>query len=358
MEDYIVRAIVEDVPVGLIVIDESGEVIATNLAASSITGVSREDLVNRPLGELFFAREINSDFNNIIVDTIMNRHVHHHDEVYYTRPDGVRRYLSITSSFLRHGETLGIVILMDDRTEEHECIEREKRLLIERTRLEHERAETLKNFAMSVAHQVRNPLVPIAGYSRRMLDTRDEADTEHGYLVNISEGAARIEHIIDSVGEYSELDTVAPIMVDFMNLYREQKTEIDARSEEDGRSVDWRISIEQDRVYVDPYYFGIVLRELFRNAYEAYPAKHRDVIVDIQLIPDGDHVELRISDYGTGFSPEHRPYLFDAFFTTKLRNTGMGLAKVLRIVQEHKGTVDITLTDDTTTTIVRLPRTP
>ena len=68
-------------------------------------------------------------------------------------------------------------------------------------------------------------------------------------------------------------------------------------------------------------------------------------------------VEIRIEDTGVGIKPEHLSRIFDLYFTTKERGTGIGLSRVYRIIQMHDGEVDVQSTPGRGTTFrVLLPR--
>jgi signal transduction histidine kinase len=68
-------------------------------------------------------------------------------------------------------------------------------------------------------------------------------------------------------------------------------------------------------------------------------------------------VEIRVEDTGVGIKPEHLSRIFDLYFTTKERGTGIGLSMVYRIIQMHDGEVEVQSTPGRGTTFrVRLPR--
>src|SRR5690606_23813650 len=74
----------------------------------------------------------------------------------------------------------------------------------------------------------------------------------------------------------------------------------------------------------------------------------------------GPYVKLRISDTGSGISPDHLTHLYEPFFTTKQagEGTGLGLATVFGIIQEHNGAIEVQSTlGEGTTFVMYLPRT-
>jgi signal transduction histidine kinase len=76
----------------------------------------------------------------------------------------------------------------------------------------------------------------------------------------------------------------------------------------------------------------------------------------VYLDSDSDYIIIRVSDTGSGIPAENIPYVFDPFFTTNSRGTGLGLSVVLRIVKNYKGKIEVEKSDATGTTFcIRLP---
>jgi len=101
-----------------------------------------------------------------------------------------------------------------------------------------------------------------------------------------------------------------------------------------------------------------VLRQAFLNlALNACQAMPDGGTLRIQGKPSGRRVQVLLSDTGTGILPEHLDKIFDLYFTTKPKGSGIGLSMVYRIVQMHDGEIDIESTPGKGTTFrVLLPR--
>jgi signal transduction histidine kinase len=97
------------------------------------------------------------------------------------------------------------------------------------------------------------------------------------------------------------------------------------------------------------------LLNLAQNAVQAMPRGGR---LRMACGPGKDgRVELRIQDTGTGIAPENLAKIFDLYFTTKKRGSGIGLSLVFRTIQLHNGDIDVESTVGTGTTfVIRLPR--
>ncbi len=102
-----------------------------------------------------------------------------------------------------------------------------------------------------------------------------------------------------------------------------------------------------------------LLRQAFLNlAQNAVQAMARGGRLRLSAAPGREgRVEVRVSDTGEGIAPEHLARIFDLYFTTKKRGSGIGLSLVFRTVQLHNGDIDVESTVGTGTTfVIKLPR--
>ncbi len=340
IKPIILRNIWESLPVGLMVIDPGGEVITINRAASEILGYSLEAFEGKGWGDLFFDDEKNTGFNQIIIDIIQERKVNLKRSATYVTPAGKILQLSITGSFLREdGEIAGIVVLINDVTELHQAHAIEKTVLEEKSALQHERAESIKNLAEGVAHQIRNPVTAIGGFSMRILNKLDQDDPNRAYLEAILKETKRLEDVVTAVGSYTKLLQIEPKRVAISEVLEKAKAGLSRREAELSKKIEWTVQSEPIEVIIDPGLFTHALNELFLNALEF--CKEDQVSIEVSVFEDANRANVEIKDSGTGISEQDRPYIFDPFFTTKAVGVGMGLCKVKRIISEHNGEITV-----------------
>jgi len=340
IKPVILRNIWESLPVGLMVIDPGGEVITINRTTSEILGYPLEAFEGKGWGDLFFDDEKNTGFNQIIIDIIQERRVNLKRSASYVTSAGKILQLSITGSFLREeGEIAGIVVLINDVTELHQAHAIEKTVLEEKSALQHERAESIKNLAEGVAHQIRNPVTAIGGFSMRILNKMDQDDPNRAYLEAILKGTKRLENVVTAVGHYTKLLQIEPKKVAISEILAEAQAGVSRREAELSKKIEWTVQSEPIEVMIDPGLFTHALNELFLNALEF--CKEDQVSIEVSVLEGVNRVNLEIKDSGTGISEQDRPYIFDPFFTTKAVGVGMGLCKVKRIISEHKGEITV-----------------
>jgi two-component system, NtrC family, sensor kinase len=101
-----------------------------------------------------------------------------------------------------------------------------------------------------------------------------------------------------------------------------------------------------------------VFLNLVINAVEAMP-RGGELTVRTSLSPDGDWVSIAFCDQGTGLSQQARAHLFEPFYTTKQRGTGLGLSVSYGIIEQHGGSIDVDTSEGRGSCFtVRLPTGP
>lgn len=341
MEPVIINNILESMPIGLIVLNVKGEIVASNAAATDTLGYTRREIMSKAWAELFFDRGENEDFNQIIVDVIINHQKNLHRTVSYVNPTGDRLQLSITSSFLRERHaTVGVVVLIDDITELHRLHENEKRAFEYKERLQRERVASLNHFAMSIAHQVRNPIMSMGGFANRLLKNIDNPQRHMtSYLEPILHGISRLEAILKAVEDYCS--TVkrdrTPASLDY--IIDQVRSDLDARAAALNKRINWSIRISVQGISLNYPSFFQSLREVIVNSLESFDGEECDI--EIVAKKEDHFLILEIKDSGSGIKEEDLPFIFDPFFSTKTRNIGMGLCKAKRIIEEENGNIQM-----------------
>jgi two-component system sensor histidine kinase HydH len=212
---------------------------------------------------------------------------------------------------------------------------------LEEARLRADRAErmaALGRLAGGLAHEIRNPLGSIAG-SIRLLKTGSGLTDEDRELCDIVEREA------------ARLDDLVTDMVDLTRARPPELTEVDAaqvaqdvvalasRSGRAGSDVEvvYR-GVESALIRADAAQLRQLVWNLMRNGVQASSAG--DTVTVTLEIHDGTAL-LLVEDRGIGIDEEAREQIFDAFFTTRSKGTGVGLAVVKRIADEHRFAIDV-----------------
>ena len=252
-------------------------------------------------------------------------------------------HLSVTISALEREavkeshEPPGFVIVLEDTSE----------------LLRAQKSAAWNEVARRVAHEIKNPLTPIALSAERMRRLLDRfgAATSPSERREIEE---RFEKCTETI--VREVQTLGTLVDEFAQFARFPAANPQAADLNDvveaaldvfqGRLGGIRIEKDLEGnlppVFVDPDKFKRVVVNLIDNAAEAIEGSHvREIFIGTAPGAVSDAVELTVADSGPGISAEDKEKLFLPYFSTKKRGTGLGLAIVNRILTEHQATIRV-----------------
>jgi signal transduction histidine kinase len=305
-------AVLEALPVGVVVRDAGGRVQRVNRNLVETIGVDPAEVIGqREIPTLTTAR---AQRGRVLVAN--------------DRP----LQLDLRRSVVRRadGETLGTVEIVDDRTELEELTERVHAM---------DKVAALGTMAGGIAHEIRNPLNAVAGFAEmlelRLASSDDEKAIRWSQL--IVRGAAEANAIITSL-----LTITTPESIDLETLDAKSLIEEALETAREFSSLCSTNSIIHVHANC-PAFAGDriklrqALRNLIANAQDAAPGK--ELIVEAAL--ENDEVILSVSDAGPGIAPELRRRVLDPFFTTRAEGCGLGLALTNTIANLHGGRLDI-----------------
>lgn len=340
LKPAVIDAIIDSMPVGVLVVGPRGEMLMTNATAEDLLGYSQEQLLSGGWADLFITETGNVEFNQVFLDVIRQELVHLKRSVPYERPDGKVLWLVVNSSYLKHGEeTLGVVVLITDVSDRHRFYTREKELMLHNSRIQEERGEGLKHLALSVSHQIRNPVMNIGGFSNLLLRKSDLSEECRERLTTILSEAQRLESIVKAVADYASLPPVKPQTVHALGLMEAACADLLARADKLGKKVKLSEDAPKAEVVADPVLLKRALDELLKNAMEFSPQE--EVAVEAVLSKHQDGFSIVVTNKGATIAEDDLPFVFDPFFTTKSQGVGMGLAVALRIAKEHRGELTV-----------------
>ncbi|MEW6418092.1 MAG: ATP-binding protein [Nitrospirota bacterium] len=337
--------ILQSVPSGVMSFDEELRVTKVNLSAEKILEIKGEMIVGRHHSEVL---------NKPITDLLSDGKVVERGQISYTTPSGKRIWLGLTLSPLRDRENraIGQILIFTDLTH-LKAIESQMEL---RSRL-----SSLGEISAGIAHELRNPMGVIAGYTKLLSKKVDNS----------------LKSTVDAISK--EIVVMDRIIYDFLSFAKPAELNIS--------DIDLKSIIENcievvigERTNIN-LYLGInelpiikgdevLLRQAFtnliQNAVEAMPQGGKLAIEASALTGTtstgststgsvGDFLDILISDTGHGIAEDIIDKIFLPFFTTKEKGTGLGLAIVHKIVVSHGGNIFAESGEKGTTFRIRLP---
>jgi signal transduction histidine kinase len=204
----------------------------------------------------------------------------------------------------------------------------------EQLRLELERKEHLARLgAMSavLAHEIRNPLASLKGHAQLLAEEPHDARTA-AQIDRVVKDAIRLEVLTNDLLQFARSGSVQASPSSPTEVLESAALAVDA-----GRV---RVTAEgaPDRWSLDPGRMEQVLVNLLDNALRVTPA---DKKVMAEVVSSGKELVYTVRDHGPGVPPAQRARIFDAFHTTNVRGTGLGLAVARRIVELHGGRIEV-----------------
>jgi two-component system, NtrC family, sensor histidine kinase HydH len=221
-----------------------------------------------------------------------------------------------------------------------EASSRELTLIRERM-LESDRLAAMSSMAEGLAHEIRNPLVSIGGFARRISKQVAPEDSLKQYADVIVDEVGRLEKILRQMFDYTG-DALGYFQEHEINKLVEDALTLIQRDLEKFNIQVIKEYAELPPVYCDERQIKLVFYNIFQNAQQAM---EKGGILTVRTFPmektDGLYAAISVSDTGGGIAPELVYNIFNPFFTTKEQGTGLGLSIAQRIVSRHYGDIEI-----------------
>jgi two-component system nitrogen regulation sensor histidine kinase NtrY len=313
------EAILESIPTGVISIASDGSIRRVNRAlgrmfpASQVTAATRlEDL---------FSREDTAEIKYLMKRARRTGLASRELEM---RTERQTLHLAVTVSALEEKLTSGFVIVLEDTSE----------------LLRAQKAAAWHEVARRVAHEIKNPLTPIALSAERisLQLERLQLPSENRRILNecaatISRSVESVKTLVDEFSQFARFPAAQPVRSDLNEVVESALAVFNGRL--DGIDMQVHLTPGLPPVNIDKDQFQRVVVNLVDNAAEAM----QDALVKRLFITTQpgapESVDLVIADTGCGISPDEKEKLFLPYFSTKGRGTGLGLAIVNHILADH-----------------------
>ena len=241
--------------------------------------------------------------------------------------------VATTVATLQHdGERLGYVLVFEDLSD----------------LLKGQKQAAWREVARRVAHEIKNPLTPIALSAdriRRHLKRGANPDQSSLHTIDscaetIAGAVETVRTLVDEFSTLARFPTSQPLPSNINGIVENALALFDGRL--DNIRVRARLAADLPKVMADPEAIKRALANLLDNAAEAMMGSAlREIHISTAMVTSGDAVEIVICDTGHGVTRELKERLFLPYFSTKQRGTGLGLAIVSRIIEDHHGSIRV-----------------
>ncbi|HUD74769.1 MAG TPA: ATP-binding protein [Terracidiphilus sp.] len=319
------ETIIETIPSGVVTLDGKGAVLQSNRAFAALMGRRVDFGLGGEKIESLFPADCAEDLAGVI------RRGHRMGAAFteIEVPVGGRiLHLAITSARFELTQSQpGTVLVVEDTTE----------------LLRAQRQLAWKEVAQRVAHEIKNPLTPIALSAERISKHLDRAQPDSPAIIRkcsevILGCVGTLRTLVAQFSALAEFPAPQPRACDINQVTEEALALFAGRL--NGITVQLDLEPGLPPVLADPEAIRRALANLIDNAAEAMQGSLLRVLgLRSSLSEDGASVEVEVSDTGHGLTDEIRERLFLPFYSTKQRGTGLGLSIAARIVQEHGGSL-------------------
>ena len=318
------EALVKNMPIGLIAMDEQGKIATCNEKAQAVLKASCSDSLGREALTLLPA-----PLQKILAELPASGGFLERD-IQLTSAQGKEQiWEAIAAGLMDEGIPAGRILLLRDVTNI-------RQLENEVTRSRH--LNSIGSLAAGVAHEIRNPLSSIKGFAvylkERLAGNKEDEETAD---IMIAE-TERLNRVIGQLLEFARPLALKKEKVQFVDLVQHTIKLIAADAKKNKISVEVDAAVEMPLVEVDPDKIKQVLLNIFLNCLAAMKDGGK---LTIELALKTDNLNVIISDNGAGINESDIPKIYDPYFTSKPAGTGLGLAVVQKIMEAHGGRINV-----------------
>lgn len=318
------EALVKNMPIGLVALDESGNIATCNEKAGTILNISCNDAANKqaksvlpaPVQKIFAKL---SDCGELVEEDMQ-------------LPSGERenKTLEIVAAGLTcDGISTGKIMLLRDVTALRQ---------LEKEVAKSRHLTSLASLAAGVAHEIRNPLSSIKGFAvyfrERFAGNKEDQQTADTMIAEVE----RLNRVISQLIEFARPLELKREKTYFPDLLQHTLSLIAAEAKNNHVTITTDITFDLPLAEVDPDKVKQVLLNIFLNSLAAMKNGGN---MEIKLLSQKNNIAAIISDTGKGIEKVNLPRIYDPYFTSKPAGTGLGLAVVQKIMEAHGGIVNV-----------------
>ncbi len=246
------------------------------------------------------------------------------------RDDGVHWRLLLNVELLTTvpGESIGTLVTMQDAETRSQLSSQ----LDVSTRL-----AAISRLTGGVAHEIKNPLNAMALHLEILRSKLPETSGVEGELDVIGREIARLDRVVKTFLDFTRPVELAMGEVDLLDLGAEISTLVAPDARRNNVLVDWKVEVDRAVVRGDRDLLKQAILNVVVNGIEAMPKGGR---LRMRVEREGPEAVVLISDEGLGIPAQLRNKVFNLYFSTKEKGTGIGLAMTFRVVQLHNATID------------------
>jgi signal transduction histidine kinase/PAS domain-containing protein len=204
--------------------------------------------------------------------------------------------------------------------------------------IRYERLSAVGEIAAQITHEIKNPLVSIGGFARRILKKDQDGGVNRNYAKIIVKEVDHLENILTEILYFAKPAVPKFDTIDLNSIIKSTLEVLHSEIEKNNISIEEHLDFNLPILWIDKNQIKRVLINLVKNAIQAMPDGGT---ITVSTINERQWVRVEIADTGVGIPEDDLDKLFDAFFTSKSTGSGLGLTISAQIVNNHGGTIEV-----------------
>lgn len=322
MKPELVYEILDALPVGVMLADESGNVVFANKESLSYMGIDEKGL-----------KEIN-------IDGLAQHKARKKETMLRTKGDE-RITVSLSRVPLTNGWSATV---MTDITQIDQ---------LQQELLKMDKLASVGELTSGIAHEIRNPLAGIKTTAQALSEEIPASDHRSAYISKIIMEIDRLNKLLMSFFDFAKPKAPLVRVCDLKKVIEDTVYMVRDTAKGGNIQVMEFYPTQAVKISADTDMIQQVFMNILINAIQAMPVGGR---MEVHLIDRNSSVQIEVSDTGKGIPENIRSRIFDPFFTTKPKGIGLGLSISYRIVKMHSGSITFTSSQMGTKFTVTLPK--
>jgi len=262
----------------------------------------------------------------ILVDNLYNQNPITEEDIHF---------LSMFSN--QAGLAIENAILYRNLEEVHQELKETQNLFIHR-----EKMVALGELSNSIAHEIKNPLVSIGGFARRLYRAIPDDAMEKRYTQTIMIEVARLENILTDIFNYTHDESITFKECNLRKILEDSLSMTQSRINAGGVKLVKEFPEEIPQIHGDYHQLRQVFSNLINNAYQSMKGQGMLSLRLHSIAKNGaSYIRVEVEDTGGGIDPQNLHNIFNPFYTTKDSSLGLGLPIVHKIITSHRGQIEV-----------------
>lgn len=336
-----IETVLETLPTGVVSFDKDGGVSTINGAAVKILQLSDENIAGAKIEQMIDS-EIADVFERLLSRAVRVGHASDQKTLKMKNLNGdTGNEITVALTAAKLPNNGGLVIVIEDLSE----------------LISAQRASAWQEVARRMAHEIKNPLTPIQlsaeriakrfertghidnGVGKRIDDKGPIGDVVHESTETILREVTSLKTLVNEFSRFARLPETKLEAGDLNDVIDKAIAVFDASAR--GVEIEAEVAVDLPSLFLDTEQMKSVFVNLIGNAVEAFEGTtgEQRIWVTTRLDTARDLAVAEVSDNGKGIAPADMQKLFQPYFSTKERGTGLGLVIVNRIITEHHGRI-------------------